>query len=240
MKWVLAPEYRSLYTDIVRLPQLMEQGGGKMVYDGRNRVVRFVVNGQTLMVKRFKRANIFQKVAYTFFQESKPERAFRYGLEFLRRGIDTPKPIAYAEQTSMGLFTVGFFVSTECACTAPSLLLRDVTHYPAALAEAVSRHVLLLHSKGVLHGDLNLTNFLCTETAEGYHFSMIDTNRSHFCQVFPSDSQCLQNMVRLTHRRDLYTDLVGRYARLRHWDVDSTVSKALELLEHFEQRRFKF
>ena len=68
---------------------------------------------------------------------------------------------------------------------------------------------------------------------------MIDTNRSHFCNGYPSDSECLKNMVRLTHRRDLYEDLVRRYALLRGWDADETARRSLALLTRFEHRRLK-
>jgi hypothetical protein len=68
---------------------------------------------------------------------------------------------------------------------------------------------------------------------------MIDINRSHFCDGMPSDEDCLKNMVRLTHRRDLYEDLIRRYAKLRGWDADSTAHRALALLDRFENRKFK-
>lgn len=240
MKIVLSPEYQSMAEAVARLPLLMEQGGGDVVYDGRNRVCRFVVDGQRLMVKRFKRANAVQRVAYTFFRPTKAARAFRYAAEFNRRGISTPAPVAYMEQRGSGLFTVGFFVSTEAPGIEASRLLREVPDYPSALAEAVARQVVFMHSRGVLHGDLNLTNFLCTEADGDYVFSMIDINRSRFTDGFPSRDACMDNLVRLTHRRDLYEDLVRRYARQRQWDEASAVADALCRLHRFEHRRWHF
>ena len=116
---------------------------------------------------------------------------------------------------------------------------KDPADYPPELAEAVAQQVWLMHSRGVLHGDLNLSNFLCTKDEKGYRFTMIDTNRSHFTEGWPTDGQCLKNLVRLTHRRDLYEDLVRRYARLRGWDADSTARQALLLLERFENKCFR-
>ena len=97
-----------------------------------------------------------------------------------------------------------------------------------------------MHSRGVLHGDLNLSNFLYRTADDGYHFTMIDINRSHFTDGWPTDSQCLDNLVRLTHRRDLYEYLVKSYARQRGWDEETTAASALRLLEKFEHRRFRF
>ena len=246
-------QYQHLSDTIARLPRLMDEGQGDVVYDSRNRVARFVVDGLTLMVKRYKRVNAIQQVVYTFFRKTKAERAYRFALEFLQRGIDTPQPVAYIEERHHGLFTTGYFVSLEVAGTETSLLLREVKDYPANLAEAVARQVVFMHSRGVLHGDLNLSNFLCQtneqsagneKQEDAYHFCMIDTNRSHFVncpaaqegqsktegwETFPSDRECMQNMVRLTHRRDLYEDLIRRYARLRGWDADVTSAQALQI-----------
>lgn len=239
MRIDVASAYQDIAAFIRQLPKMMEEGQGELVYDGRNRVVRFHHNGVSLMVKRFKRVNIIQQMVYTFFRKTKAERAYLYAQEFLRRGIDTPQPVAYMEAYRYGLFTTGYFVCLESEGTETSRLLRDVEVYSVDLVEAVARHVALMHSRGVLHGDLNLTNFLCTQDDEGYHFTMIDINRSHFCKGCPSNGVCLKNLVRLTHRRDLYEDLVRHYAIMRGWDADSTVNKALSLLERFEHRRIK-
>ena len=240
MKIVVDERYQHLSDAVARLPQMMDEGQGEVIYDSRNRVVRFVIDGQALMVKRFKRVNIIQQVVYTFFRKTKAERAFLFAEEFLRRGIDTPPPVAYMEERCYGLFSIGYFVSLEVAGTETSQLLREVQDYPQALAEAVAQQIVTMHNKGILHGDLNLSNLLVTTKSDGsFHFIMIDTNRSHFRDSVPSDEECLNNLIRLTHRRDLYEDLVRCYALLRGWNADSTVSKALSLLDHFENRKLR-
>lgn len=239
MKVVVAPAYEAFADEIARLPMLMAEGQGEVVYEGRNRVTRFMVNGKSLMAKQFRRVNVVQQVVYTFFRKTKAERAFIYADEFLKRGIDTPQPVAYMECKEMGLFTIGYFVSEESAGDGCHQLLREVKNYDTRLADAVARQVLLMHSKGVLHGDLNLSNFLCQQTAEGYHFTMIDINRSHFTDGWPTDEQCLKNLMRLTHRRDLYEYLMRSYAHQRGWNEEDTVRQALLLLDRFENKQFR-
>ncbi|MBR1548331.1 MAG: hypothetical protein IJ637_06355 [Prevotella sp.] len=238
-KIVVAPDCAEHQPFIGQLPGLLAEGQGQVVYDKRNRVVSFDNMGQTLMVKCFKRVNAIQSIAYTCWRQSKAERAYLYAGEFRRRGIDTPQPIAYLEQYSCGLFTTGYFVSQAVEGTETHLLLREVKDYDPRLADAVAKQVVDMHSKGILHGDLNLSNFLCTERDGHYHFAMIDTNRSRFCDGWPTYEECLQNLVRTTHRRDLYEYLVGSYARQRGWDVQLAVSHALGLLDKFENRRFR-
>ena len=228
------------YADFVgQLPAMADRGEGETVYDGRNRVVRFRHDGLSLMVKRFKRVNFIQQIVYTFFRKSKAERAYAFAAELEKRGIDTPRRVAFMEKKRGGLFSVGYFVSLEAEGTETHLLLREVKDFSHELADAVAAQIVKMHSQGVLHGDLNLSNFLCAETAQGYHFTMIDTNRSHFTEGWPTNEQCLENLVRLTHRRDLYEYLVRSYARQRGWDEDVTSARALSLLDKFENRRFR-
>ena len=192
-----------------------------------------------MMVKCFKRVNIIQQIVYTFFRKSKAERAFLFAGEFSKRGISTPQRIAFLEEKRWGLFLKGYFVSKEVEGTECHLLLREVKEFSPQLADAVMKQTVLMHSKGILHGDLNLSNFLCVEKSGDYYFNMIDINRSRFCDGYPSNNDCLKNLVRTTHRRDLYEYLIASYARQRGWDEKETVQQAVALLDRFEHRKFK-
>ena len=121
---------------------MMEEGRGDVVYEGRNRVVRFHHEGLSLMVKRFKRVNLVQQVVYTFFRPTKAERAYLFAKEFHKRGIDTPQRVAYMEKRNgLGLFTTGYFVSLETPGTETHLLLREVQDFSHELADAVAAAV---------------------------------------------------------------------------------------------------
>lgn len=239
MKVVIDQQFQKYENFIRQIPRLIEDGVGTTVYDGRNKVVRLEYEGETMMVKCFKRVNIIQQIVYTFFRKSKAERAFLFAGEFASRGINTPQRIAFLEEKRCGLFLKGYFVSKEVEGTECHLLLREVKEFSPQLADAVMKQTLLMHSKGILHGDLNLSNFLCTEKSGNYSFNMIDINRSRFCDGYPSNKECLKNLVRTTHRRDLYEYLVASYARQRGWDEKETVQQAVALLDRFEHRRFK-
>jgi len=239
MKIVIAPQFQKHVVFIRQIPRLIDEGEGTIVYDGRNRVVRLEHEGETMMVKCFKRVNIIQQIVYTFFRKSKAERAFLFAGEFSKRGISTPQRIAFLEEKRWGLFLKGYFVSKEVEGTECHLLLREVKEFSPQLADAVMKQTVLMHSKGILHGDLNLSNFLCVEKSGDYYFNMIDINRSRFCDGYPSNNDCLKNLVRTTHRRDLYEYLIASYARQRGWDEKETVQQAVALLDRFEHRKFK-
>ena len=239
MKIVIDPSFHQQADYISQLPAMLQRGEGELVYEGRNRVARFRYDGLSLMAKQFKRVNFIQQVVYTFFRKTKAERAYLFAETFRQRGIATPQRVAYMEQRRGGLFSVGYFVSLETEGTETHLLLREVQDFRHELADAVARQVVLMHSRGILHGDLNLSNFLCRQTPDGYQFTMIDINRSHFTEGWPTDKQCLENLVRLTHRRDLYEYLVRSYARQRGWNEEAAAQQALLLLDRFENKRFR-
>lgn len=240
MKIEIADAYLPHKAFVETVPQRMACGEGEALYRARNEVRRLEHDGKVFIVKRFKRVNALQQVAYSFFRPTKAARAFRFAAELRKRGVATPREIAYIEESEHGLFTTGYFISEEVTGRETHLDLREVEKFDPTLADAVARQVVFMHSKGVLHGDLNLSNFLYERQPDGsYSFTMIDVNRSHFTDGWPTDEQCLRNMVRMTHRRDLYEYLVRRYAVERGWDEESTVKKTLRLLDKFEHRWLK-
>lgn len=238
MKIVIAPEFRPLRKDIEDIARLFDSPEGKSVYEGRNSIRNFILQGMPVTIKRFKRVNIAQQIAYTFFKSTKAERAYRYAALFRQRGIDTPREIAYVEAYEHGLFTTGYFLSDTCPDPPafPALVLEP--DFDRRLASDLARFVAKMHSKGIVHGDLNLGNFLFRKHPEDGHFlfTVIDINRSTFYDGYPDKAVCLKNLSTLTHRRDLFQWMVAEYARARGWDEDETLHGATLWLEKLEAR----
>ena len=241
MKTVIAEQYRKYADFIDSIPELMNSDKGEVLKDKRNSVKRLQHDGLTFIAKRYKRVNWIQSIIYTHFRRTKAKRAFLFADEFRKRGVNSPRPVAYMEQYERGRFTVGYFVYEESKGREVFQELVKKEHFDHGLADAVTDYIVFMHSRGVLHGDLNSANFLYTMDAGGrYHFDMIDTNRSHFCDGWPTEKQCLENLKRFTHRHDLYEYVVRGYARRRGWDEEETLCKALRLLDKFERRKKLF
>ncbi len=237
MKTVVSPPFEHLRAYLVQLPARVDRGEGEVVHDGRNRVVVFQREGQRLVVKRFKRANAVQQLVYTFFRPSKARRAYDYAARLRALGFATPREVAYMERSRRGLFSVGYFVSEECAWPSTYAPLVRAERFHEELALAVAAMLVRLHGKGVLHGDINLSNILYEPTADGgYAFTLIDTNRSRFTNGWPDDETCLRNLSRLTHRRDLMHFIACEYGRLRGWNPEKTAQKLLQATEKFERK----
>lgn len=233
-KTVISPDCRDMAEWLMYVPKLFSDGCGKVLHSGRNEVRRFCHNGTRLVAKRYKRPNIIQRVAYTFFKKGKAERAFLFAGELRARGFNTPREVAYIEIKSGGLLLDSYFISAECTLPAVTQLLnRDEPDRDAA--EALASLLVSLHEKGVLHGDLNLSNILYSKNASGhFEFTLIDTNRTIFKQ--PTKAECLDNLKRLTHNRKLMELMTGLYAVKRGWSVRETVDSAMKELDVFEHK----
>ena len=229
------------YTPFIKsIPSLIAQGKGDMLYQGRNSVWKIEYRKRLFIVKLFMRVNPEQQAVYTFFRPTKAARAFRNAAEFRKRGFSTPHEIAYIEIMENGLFTTGYYISEEARGREVSKDIIKGNLLNERLADAVTRQILCLHNKGIMHGDLNLSNVFYEHHLNGrFTFDMIDLNRSHFYNGLPNDMQCLRNMVRLTHHHDLYEFILRNYAELRGWNAENCVQKAFFLQNQFINRRLK-
>ena len=240
MKIVVSDNYSSHCSFIRSVPLLIEQGMGEELYRGRNDVWRVKDKEHSFIVKRYKRAKAEEQIIYTYFRPTKAARAFRIAAEYRQRGVLTPHEIAYIEIKERGLFTIGFFISEEAPGRAVSLDLLKGGIINSPLVVALTKHIVYIHSRGILHGDLNLANILYEEQSDSsIVFNMLDVNGSHFTDGWPSDDQCLHDLVRMTHSLILYKQIVQFYAYLRGWDIKNTLKKALYILHCFKSRRLK-
>ncbi len=219
---------------INELPKVFDSSG-ETLYTGRNTVKYFTVDGTSVVVKRYKQPNIVQCFVYSFFKKSKAERAYLYADELRKRGFNTPNGIAFVEIKKCLLLRDSYFVSDYCDLP-PVMPLLKKDDFDREVADSLAHFLVSLHTKGVLHGDLNLTNILYDKAAEGDScFWLIDTNRSKFKQ--PSKNECVENLKRLTHNRVLMDYVVRRYAELRGWNADETVENVMRSLLKFESHR---
>jgi tRNA A-37 threonylcarbamoyl transferase component Bud32 len=246
-KTVINVEYKGNATVtgfLQQLPELFARGK-TVLYAERNVIKRFVLNDADeilsgVVVKRFKRPNIVQRIVYSFFRDSKAKRAFRNAAELRRRGVSTPCEIAYVEQWRCGLFTYGYYISGSD--NAPSIRgkLIEQKNFDRIMAEDFAAFAAGLHAKGILHHDLNSTNVLYHKVGERFGFSVIDINRMDLLPegMCPSKYACFDNLTRFTGRMDLFEYVMRCYARERGWDTDKTVKDAVAVKnKHDEQWR---
>ena len=87
MRFAIHPAYSGdeVETFLEQLPMMFD-GEGEMLYDKRNQVKRFVLpSGRPVVVKRFKKPILIQRIIYGFFRKTKAQRAYLYAAVFYER-----------------------------------------------------------------------------------------------------------------------------------------------------------
>lgn len=233
-KAAIGSDFQQMETFVRRLPEVFDTEGEEL-YRKRNVVKKLDADGTPVVVKRFRRSSPLQRFVYSYIRKSKAARAFIYAQEMQSRGISTPSGIAYVETWQGGMLLDSYFVAAVCPLPDLEDKLQG-TGFDRDCADALARHIVTLHTKGILHGDLNLSNILYQCGTDGqYWFTLIDTNRAKFCR--PTRRQCLRDMMRLTHNRTLLDYVTRRYAAARGWDEDGSVAEVTAILDSFERRK---
>ncbi len=241
-RYILNSKYEnsSLLNNFMQnLPSLFETEG-ELLFKARNVIKKFVLSdGMEIVVKKYKTPIFIQRVVYSFFRKSKAERAFLNAAELLRRGIDTPENIAWGSVSESGIFRTGYFVSDVNNSPSIEDELSNGENFNKALAEDFAQFVAVLHTKGVLHKDLNCSNVIYRSLSEGVHeFSLIDNNRMKFYPEGkePSDKECMENLTLFTGDMKVMERVAMYYTISRGWEREM-VSKILDVKHRHDKHR---
>lgn len=214
------------------------QHRGTTIFSGRNTIKTMDLEnvgngGLRVVVKHFRKPDIFKKIAYGIMGSTKADRAFDNGVEMISRGFSTPEPYAAVVYKRCG-FPQDYYLITAETTLHP---IEDGMPYHEStgpfdkeMAAAFAGFAADLHSKGILHHDLNRTNVLYSKDKEAnFSFSLIDINRMKF---YPQGEEiplyeCMENMTRYTIRRDIIEFVARNYAKARGLDEEDFLKKAI-------------
>lgn len=236
MKIAINPTYSFLTEFINKLPESFATEG-EIIYNERNVLKRYQVQGVDLIVKSFKIPVLVNRVAYAFFRKSKACRSYEYALEILKRGGSTPEPIAYIEEFKGGLLNRSFFISIY---NASAVTIRNYMYGGNSDEDKVlrsfTRFTAGIHRAGILHIDYSPGNILMNTASDGtYSFSLIDINRLRFKKI--STDEALRNFDRLAVSVDISTRLGEMYADCCSLNREETVRKINEYSDRFFLKR---
>ena len=119
MKITINPAIRHVQPFIERLPEVFPVSG-EVLHEGRNQIRAFDIGGESLVVKRYKRPHLFNRVMYSFFRKNKARRAYEHALRLRGMGFDTPEPVAWSEYRKDGLIADTYFVSRPYSKPSPA------------------------------------------------------------------------------------------------------------------------
>ncbi|AVR45820.1 Kdo domain containing protein [Christiangramia fulva] len=214
MKTVFAKEYEKYRGEILSLIANFDKEGDRLEVPARNTIKIFKIDGREFNIKSFKIPNAINKVAYRFFRKSKAERSFYYAGVLQKKGIGTPDPVAFAEETSALAFGKSFYVSRHLPYDLTYRELVIDENYPEheKILRAFTRFTFEMHEKNILFLDHSPGNTLIQVNNGDYKFFLVDLNRMVFKPL--NETERIKNFCRLTPHKKMVRIMAEEYASL--------------------------
>jgi len=193
------------------------------IHKARNELKIIEYNNLSTVVKSFKIPNIINKIAYTFFRDSKAKKSYDFSLKI---GDFTPDPIGYIEFFKFGLLEKSYFISEEFKYdfTIREPLLDKNLPNRDEIFRAFARFSLELHNKGIYHNDYSPGNILIKKDTDTYTFKIVDINRMLFRTL--SEDERAKNFSKLWADDLILKTIATEYTK--HFQCESDfVSKVL-------------
>jgi hypothetical protein len=163
---------------------------------------------QPIVIKQFKPARGLRRLRQAF-KPSKALRSWNGAQELIRRGLGTPKPLAFFQDVQSpsraeGYYVCEAFADSFSARQAFTAFSRGETHFrgfPAPeLYRNISEFLVKMHDRGVFFRDLSAGNLLLQSGAGGRtELALIDTGRARFYSHGVSVRQRLADLMRICH-----------------------------------------
>ncbi|MGI0107707.1 lipopolysaccharide kinase InaA family protein [Salinimicrobium sp. WS361] len=237
MKVVVSAAYSSYKKEIIDALNNFEKEGRKIGPGKRNILKAVVIKKKELNIKAFKIPNVVNKIAYRFFRKSKAERSFIYASELLKRGINTPAPVAYAEETTSFSFLKSYYVSEHLEY---DLTFRDIDLDKKGhekILRAFTRFTFKLHEEGIEFLDHSPGNTLIQINEDDYKFYLVDLNRMNFKSL--NFNERMKNFERLTPNKKQVEVMADEYAKLINRPKNEVFEKMWSLVDTFFKNRGK-
>lgn len=223
--------FNSLYEHLSPLIDSVVASGlpvdSRMVYDGpRNTVVAVTAeDGTDVSIKAFRVPIWINRIAYGMLRPSKASRSFNNAMRLISLGFDTPEPIAYAEQRTLGLFGRSYYFCRHIHGVSEVRNIERLPECEDIMAE-IAVLMVRLHRAGVLVKDFSPGNVLYRTDAEGRRrYMLVDINRMAFDV---HDHERLMSMfTRMMNTEKLTARLAYHYCRAAGIAPDSPDGQAL-------------
>lgn len=218
-----------------KLPKQFDQLG-ELVFAKRNTIRKVVVEGHTMIIKRYKRCNWIQGIGYGLQHTSKARKAYDNGQQLIQRGFRTPMPIAAIEVWDWNGWKLRecYYICNECTaeCDLASAL-NQPQEFDKEVADSFAQYVAELHRQGILMIDLNSTNVLFDRKdlhAEDVRkrFQLIDINRMAFAPQGKrfNRTEEFENLTRFTGRMDVFEHVAQAYVKAQQWSNMEDMTRA--------------
>lgn len=233
--------YEKVENILIEYIQFFNTKGEDFVIGQRNQIKLFDLNGQTINIKSFKVPHFINKIAYKYFRKSKAKRSFEFANKLLELGIGTPKPIAYAEFSSLLGLEKSFYVSEQLQCDLTYRELVEIPDFPDHdnILRQFTRFSFELHEKGIEFLDHSPGNTLIKKNDQGnYDFFLVDLNRMEFHESMTFEMR-MKNLCRLTPLKEMVAVMSNEYAKLYGESEQKTFDTLWKYTADFQEQFYR-
>ena len=225
----------ALYNDLIKNIRAYFSEAKNNIWDKRNKIKIISFDKEDITIKSFKIPHFINKIAYTFFRDSKAKRSYDNSMKILEF---VPKPIGYTEYKKLGLLYDSYFLCEKYAydfTIREPLIQHDFEDRENIFKQfAVFTHAL--HMQGVKHLDYSPGNILIKKMSDDtYEFKIIDVNRMAF-KVLTHEEQ-MQNFSKLWARDEDLICMVGAYVKCIDMDERKAISIALSASQKHKDKK---
>jgi len=206
----------------------------KTIYNGRNSLKVLEYANTNIVVKAFKIPHIINKIAYTFFRDSKAKKSYKHSVQI---NEFTPEPLGYVENFKFGLLYDSYYLCKEYAYdfTIREPLVEQNYRDKEAIFKAFAYFSYDLHSYNIEHLDYSPGNILIKKLNDGYEFKIIDVNRMRFKRLTPIER--LENFAKLWAKDEDLKCIIQTYATLIDMDVDEAYEIARKASQKHKDKK---
>tara|TARA_R110002072_G_scaffold125944_3_gene262543 strand:- start:79281 stop:80030 length:750 start_codon:yes stop_codon:yes gene_type:complete len=212
--FIIGTEYKVFEEALRKALQQFETSGEYVTMGDRNVIKKIEIDGKVFNIKKFKTPNFLQSLVYRFLRKSKAKRSFEYASLLIDKGINTPYPVAYAENFGVGL-EQSYYISEHLEYDFDFRVLNHNPKWPnrAEILRQMAAFTFKLHESGINFLDHSPGNTLIKDRADGsYDFYLIDLNRMRF---EPMDfNKRMHNFRRLWLSKTMINIMAKEYANL--------------------------
>ncbi len=200
------------------LPEIFREQG-TTIKNHRNEIKIIEHQNYNLCVKAFNKVTVFNRYMYSWFRATKAKRSYETAEILIRKGINTPEPVGYYEETGKwGIMRKSYYVSfcQEYDWLLADVFEKEIPEEKNILTDFAGFLATKLHPEGIWHNDLSSGNVLINRNPDNsYSFSIIDLNRIKFRKHI-SHARGIRNLKRLTSDPIQLAYLAKQYATSCH------------------------
>ena len=222
----LIKELRTYFTDATQ-----------KIYEGRNKLKVIQYAQTNIVVKSFKIPHFINKIAYTFFRDSKAKKSYKHSL---RIAEFTAEPIGYVEFFQFGLLYDSYYLCKQYKYdfTIREVLVHKDFKNREKIFDAFASFTHVLHNHHIEHLDYSPGNILIKEKQGEYLFKIIDVNRMKFRPL--NNKARLENFSKLWAKDEDLALIIESYSKLIDMDKAEAFKIALKASqEHKNKKNFK-